>query len=821
MTARSVFTKKYGACQMKIRKIRKLTDLERAFAHNNGIELLADRDLIYRLEQGNAHTIADTWFQEFTNVHRRLFFSRTFNHDSERPGIISKGLGRTVSPVLDILVKQLYDKEGFAKRPRREDLVRYLADAYKNLSDTELFEVGGDETLRTFFTLIGKTKALTDSNGLKLDIDFTRLDPEHILMLRKKPEDYPDDKDRFDDMDKVFKRLLDASKNRDSTNLRFHERWCSLPKSETGLAQKHFLSHTHDNAECLVAINGGLVPLDAVEGDITHHIHRGGHPADFMVSRKQIIYYLIEGWRETASNIDGIPITDDAIPLFPLNVDLLTGLDVTTQLPDVKEYCRQHNTHILRLPQYIHDHKDDFAGLPDSLKKRLKHAEKRVIKTREIIWKSVNEVFEGKSPVGGGEEPKIFMTMGGTGSGKSNLAAIARKHTNGNFVQASLDEARTRFSVYELYAKVGRELSEIERARNNGKQVRTGHHFGDYIALETAAGFIREGIVERAKGYHGNHEEIPNPKVDEHKRYHLLYDGSGIPYKGKYDKIIKELRKKGFGTYVLVADAPIDKAYARARERLKGADGRAVPPKVIVEKHRGLPRSMRDAARDEYVDYFEILDTTQDGIGNHYTLAHRKKMPLAKVKELEDARRTKTERPDALYEALHRNNFLPEDLHHAPEGWQQRVEFVVVDHNHHAEERYSKVLIITDAERMAAISRKGALNPDASGLKDLWSLHQPFELLEECQGRGDEQGGSTCVDLALASSSLASDPARVHEQSEAEEPAHLFRYKPKSRVPKKGDYLCELCRIRLSLEEGAEFPQCEHHPGTPATWIPL
>ncbi|MBI3823099.1 MAG: hypothetical protein HY289_10530 [Planctomycetes bacterium] len=63
----------------------------------------------------------------------------------------------------------------------------------------------------------------------------------------------------------------------------------------------------------------------------------------------------------------------------------------------------------------------------------------------------------------------------------------------------------------------------------------------------------------------------------------------------------------------------------------------------------------------------------------------------------------------------------------------------------------------------------------------------------------------------------------------AEELVGLFQYKPelqykpKARVPKTGNYLCNICRTPpLRLEEGAEFPQCQTgHEDTPATWIPL
>jgi hypothetical protein len=708
---------------------RKLTPLETAFAHNNGIDILTDQDLIERMERGDAHNIADTWFQEFANVHKRLYSSRGFNHDDERPGIIWHSRARVVAPVLTTLVKQLYDEQGYAKKPSREQLATYLADAYTGISNVEPFEYGGALSLRVFFTLIGKTRALTDDKGHRLDIDFTRLNKQDLETLELPPE-----KNR-EKIDKVFEKLLDPANNRPTKSLPAHKRWGTLPKSETEIVQKHFLSHTLGHTKCLVTINGGLVPLDAVEGDIIQHINRSGHPADFTVPRDKIVDYLIRDGRENASSIDGIDITDKAVPLVPLNVDLLTGLDVTTQLPSVKKYCQEHNTHLLRLPEYVKTH-----DIPDILRNRLERAADHIEKTRPVVWSAVDESFKGIKPVPYAKNlnkqtsPKAFITMGGTGSGKSNLEEIVNKHTDGSYVTASLDEARTHFKMYDLYAAVGRNLNG--EPKPGSIPVRTGHHLGDYKALETGAGLIREGIVERAKGYQGNYGTLLLPEKNLKRRYNLLYDGSGVPYKGKYEQIVRKLSEEGFDNTILVADAPIEKAYERAEKRLRSPDGRAVPPKVIVDKHRGVPHAMRDAARDEYVRHFEVIDTTRDVKGEHYTLVQRFTLKADDVKELERARKKKE--PLALYKELRKQKLLPEaeDLRHAPDGWEDRVEFVVVSHNHHAKQ--SDVLIITDRDRMTAISRKGALNPDASGLEDLHTLHQPFEILPEEEIRDEE-----------------------------------------------------------------------------------
>lgn len=718
---------------------RKLSQLELAFAHNNGIELLSDDDFIKNLEQGDLYAITDKWFNAFTEVHKKLFSSRNFNHDNEKPGIIWKSRGGAINRYLETLVIQLYDEHGFPRKSAsRHELATYLADAYRSIVNENPYEHGEALAIRTFFALIGKTEALTDEHGTKLDINFTRLSPEEIAKLSVDPG--KDEKLRAE-IDGLFEKLLDPACTPHVQPLPYEQRWDTLPKSETVIENKHFLSHTHKNIRCLVALNGGLVPLDIVEGDLRQHIIRGKHPSTFKVSRDKIIDYLIKDGRETADSIDGIP-TKDEIPLFPLNVDLLTGLDVTTQLPDVKAYCKQHNTHIMRLDKYIETHKDD---LPDNLRQRLEHAAERIKQTQETVWKAVDKAFEGKTPIfkplpgkdkilTEGEKAikaDLFMTMGGTGSGKSNLAGIASTQTDGNIVTASLDDSRTCFKAYDLYSAVGSDLPTTEESIKAGKPVRSGHHFGDYIAMETAASYIREGIVERAQGKEGNYEETPLSKTAEGglNLYNLLYDGSGVPYKGRYDKTIASM-KNNFRAHMLVADAPFEKAYKRAGQRLLGADGRAVPSKVIVDKHRGLPRAIRDAARDDNLTSFQIIDTDHDVKGEHYTLAYRCMLPQKKVNLLEKARRESEHNPRALYELLKSENLLPNDVKYAPSGWEDRMEFVIVSHNHHGE-KFSDVIIITDAERMTAISRKGALNPKAAGKSDLYSAHQSFELREK------------------------------------------------------------------------------------------
>ena len=417
-------------------KPRDITPLEQNLAHNNGIELLSDTKLIASLEAGDRHAIADKWFQEFTNVHRQLFASRDFNHDDERPGNIWSGRGRTVASILKTLVKQLYDEEGFPTKPTREKLASYLADAFTQISQNDPFEYGNDLALRVFFSLIGKTEAVTDDKGSSLDVDFTRLSADDFKQLKRMR------KTDHERIDAIFERLLDSGYDPPATPISFTDRWTRLPKSEAEFVEKRFLCHTHANSLCLVTVNGGLVPLDAIEGDLRQHLNRGRHPTDFSVSRQKIFHYLIKDGRETEYSIDGIPISDEAVPLFPLDVDIVTGLVITTQLPSVLAYCKKHNTHPLVLPEYIKAH-----SLPVNLKSRLERAAKRIEQTREVVWGAIDGAFDGKTPVVGYEtsddsddasrakriaEPQVIMTMGGTASGKSNLETRTKEITNDN-----------------------------------------------------------------------------------------------------------------------------------------------------------------------------------------------------------------------------------------------------------------------------------------------------------------------------------------------------------------------------------------------------
>ena len=76
-------------------------------------------------------------------------------------------------------------------------------------------------------------------------------------------------------------------------------------------------------------------------------------------------------------------------------------------------------------------------------------------------------------------------------------------------------------------------------------------------------------------------------------------------------------------------------------------------------------------------------------------------------------------------------------------------------------------MIVADSARMTAISKKGALNPDAAGLEDLWTLCQPFELVDGGRGRQEEDRTRESSGVEIEPPPDELDRAATPEQSEA------------------------------------------------------
>jgi hypothetical protein len=323
-----------------------------------------------------------------------------------------------------------------------------------------------------------------------------------------------------------------------------------------------------------------------------------------------------------------------------------------------------------------------------------------------LVEETADQPFRGIEPPASGKH--VYMTMGGSASGKSGLKRIADAECDGgkSLVVASLDDTRGECDRYWLYPA-------------------TNNHNDDYKSVEQFGNSVRDLVTRRAM----------------EGGYHLYLDGSGIPYEGRNDKVIKRFKEKGYRVSVLGAQAPLfvhdpkrrkellgqgtapDDALARLGAR-QAKQLRGLNPRIVVDKHIKFPLASRNAARDNHVDRFMIQDATAPD--NKYTLSYVLVLDEEKTEKLAKLSGA------PLKQALIESQLVP--------GW------VVLPKNTHHENLYNikviranadktyRVEIITDIEQYISMVEKGLLKRDAKGPEALYDYGVHADLEDHFHG---------------------------------------------------------------------------------------
>ena len=211
--------------------------------------------------------------------------------------------------------------------------------------------------------------------------------------------------------------------------------------------------------------------------------------------------------------IDGISIGEDgAAPLFCLDINMLTGLRSPshTELMELLKQCEGEKSPILNLANNEGlKNKLLLAADGDTrLERTVEIAYERLSKIIKKLDEAKEALFEGKIP---DANPRLFMSMGGAGSGKTAVEEIAQAHCGDNFVIASLDEFRKKSDLYKVLTAAS-------------------HHSDDYVYVEPFANRLRDSVADHAKKNHIN----------------ILYDGTGIPYQPRYSTIVNQFKAARF-----------------------------------------------------------------------------------------------------------------------------------------------------------------------------------------------------------------------------------------------------------------------------------
>lgn len=170
----------------------------------------------------------------------------------------------------------------------------------------------------------------------------------------------------------------------------------------------------------------------------------GKHLADYPLSAAEnIIGYLpnTEDLRPSGKyEIDGISIGEDgAAPLFCLDVNMLTGIGSPghTEMVDLLKQCEGEKGVIFDLVKNP-DLKAKMITASNGdqrLERAVEIAYERLCKIIQKLDLTKRQLFENKTP---DTNPKLFMSMGGAGSGKTAVEDMAEAKCGDNFVIAFL-----------------------------------------------------------------------------------------------------------------------------------------------------------------------------------------------------------------------------------------------------------------------------------------------------------------------------------------------------------------------------------------------
>lgn len=699
-----------AASKAKIPAYKTLKKLRTVLAILQGINLLPT--LIQELESTVSHdqTKRVTYLTAlFTRIHREMYADwkeqSTVDH---RPGsMLDAEKRRRFRETIERLVLDgdgnqdtaIFDNNGFVVY--HSDIAERLAGFYTSMRTIRPFSFGNRLTLDFFMTALGNLPAF--KAVYEPGIDFRRLTVADTQALHG--FDSP-----MRQLTLAFTHAMDPARCQNLQNTaNSYGKW---PEHKSFLVGIPFLSHvTAEGVHCLVTVNGGLVPIDSIK---VAELIKGQHFADNSLSVSENIIGYLQGTEDFRApgitGIDGIPIREDGVaPLFCLDINMLTGLRSPShaELLDLLKQCAGEKVSLFNLADNpaLKERLITIADGDIRLTRTVEIAYNRLNQINRLLQNALANLFEGKTA---DPQPKMFMAMGGAGSGKTAVEELAKKQCGDNFVTASLDEFRKLSQLYRLLTLAN-------------------HHSDDYVYIEPFANRLRDLVSERARLSGIN----------------LLYDGTGIPYQPRYSTIIKQFHSAGFHTCVTAVDAFLVKPCGREFELSRSgvvasvkaryeSTGRALPWVVTIDKHIRSPRAFLMALEDPALDKISLFANDGDR-DKHYLVAESFLFDDSQVDELQLRQRQgilaehfinliRTHDASTLKQlSAGEQDELQAWMGRNPDLSEANVGYQIYQGN-----EINRVLLIYHLRRMVDFIEKRQLNPNASGEEGL--LHKTAAL---------------------------------------------------------------------------------------------
>lgn len=677
----------------------------------NALAIIHCRQLVSTFQKEAEGTISHdqakrvTYLTElFSRIHREIF--QDWKEQAvtvDRPGTMALASKRkSFREAIESLVLNedenkdtaIFDNNGFVIKT--DNIAERLARFYNTMRTIKPFGYGNRLTLDFFIIALSNLPAF--SSVYEQGVDFRRLDARDAGILH----DYNSD---LSQVILAFTHAMNPSRTRSLDNVpNGYGKW---PEQKTFVFGMPFLRHrTDQGTDCLVTVNGGLVPLNSLREE---QIPLGTHFADYPLSLSaNIIGYLpgTEGLREK-NLIDGLTVGPNGeAPLFCLDVNILTGLRSPshTEFVELLKQCAGEKTPVLTLANNpeLKARMIEAAEGDTRLSRGVEIAYERLSKISSKLDHTKAAIFSGKTPV---ERPKLFLCMGGAGAGKTAVEEIARAQCGENFVTASLDEFRKQSDLYCVLTAAN-------------------HHSDDYIYVEPFANTLRDRVASQAR----------------EQQINLLYDGTSIPYIPRYSTIVEGFKNAGFSTLIAAVDAFIVKPRGREEELPRVAaigsvkhrfekTGRALPWVVAVDKHIRAPGAFLDALEHDALDKLSLF--ANDGeMDRHYLVAESFSFTSDEVRQLQEHQRAGTLADFFRHLMAHREGStlgnlaggnaarLEELINRIPAWGEANVAYQVYSYKD-----TNRVLLVYNTRRMVDFLEKGQLNPNASGEEGLLHKH--------------------------------------------------------------------------------------------------
>ena len=664
-------------------------EAESTVSHNQANRITYMTELFSRIHRVMFHY----WKEQVTSDYRPGNMTNTEKRREFRSAIESLILDGDNN-----LDTAIFDNNGFVIHTA--NIAERLALFYQKIRSIRPFMYGNQLTLDFFMASLGILPAF--KGVYECGIDFRRIEMIDAVALHNP-------KSSCEELTVAFQHAMDTSRSKSLENKpNGYGKWPENRKSVFGIP---FLSHRTENGiDCLVTVNGGLVPLDSINEEL---MISGTQFADYPLNISENIIGYLPGTEELRvpgkRDIDGIDIAENgAAPLFCLDVNMLTGLRFPSHT-ELTELIKQFDGEKASIFNLAYNEKLKgkllVAANGDArLERTIEIAYERLNKISRKLDNSKRTIFEGKTP---DAYPKLFMCMGGTGSGKTAVDEMAGAQCGENYVIASLDEFRKESDLYKVLTAAN-------------------HHSDDYIYVEPFANRLRELVANYAI----------------EKQINVLYDGTGIPYMPRYSRIVETFKHFGFITQMLAVDAFIIKPEGReelsrsavidsVKDRFEKS-GRALPWVITVEKHIRAPASFLDALEHQALGKISLF--ANDGARDrHYLVAESYSISDHEARALQEHQNSGTlaeylksmirNRDDSVLKNIVRGEAAEIDklINRNPAFVERNVAYQV-----YSSKGGNRVLAVYNAQRMVDFVEKGQLNPNASGQEGL--LHKRGSL---------------------------------------------------------------------------------------------